>query len=87
MTMHHLLYLTILGVSLGAAPAWPQDRTHRPPTPSGEIQIPSEKMLEREAFTTPGNPFSTNDATALKQMDQRDKQIDREVEKGICVGC
>ena len=85
--MHHLLYLTILGVSLGAAPAWPQERTHGPPTPSGEIQIPSEKMLEREAFTTPGNPFSTNDATALKQMDQRDKQIDREVEKGICVGC
>ena len=85
--MQHLLYLTILGVSLGAAPAWSEERTHRPPAPSGEIQIPSEKMLEREAFTTPSNPFSTNDATALKQMDQRDKQIDREVEKGICVGC
>ena len=85
--MQHLLYLMILGVILGAAPAWPQERTHRPSTPPGEVQIPSEKMLEREAFTMPSNPFSTNDATALKQMDQRDKQIDRELEKGICVGC
>jgi hypothetical protein len=87
MTMPHLVYLMILGVGLGAAPAWPQERTHRPAPPPGEIQIPSETMLEREAFTVPANPFSTDDATALKQMDRRDKQIDREVEKGICVGC
>jgi hypothetical protein len=85
--MHHLLYLTILGVSLGAAPPWPQERTHRPPALSGEIQIPTEKMLEWEAFTTPGNPFSTSDAAALEEMAQRDKQIDGQVEQGICVGC
>jgi len=52
MTMQHL-YLTILGVSIGAAPAWPQEPTHRPATPSGEIQIPSEKMLERDATNRP----------------------------------
>ena len=85
--MQRLLCLMILSLLIGATPAWPQERAHRPPSPSREIQIPSEKTLEREVFTMPSNEFSTNDATAAKQMDQRDKQIDREVEKGICVGC
>jgi hypothetical protein len=87
MTMQRLLCLVIVSLVVGAAPAWPQERNRRPPTPSGEIQIPSEKTLERDAASTPGNEFSRDDATAIKQMDQQDRQIDRAVEKGICVGC
>jgi len=87
MTMQRLLCLIIFGLPVGTAPAWPKEGNRRPPTQSGEIQIPSEKTLEREAVTAPDDEFSTNDATTIKQMDQRDRQIDPEVEKGICVGC
>jgi hypothetical protein len=87
MIMQRLLCLTILSLLIGTAPAWPQERNRRPLTPSGKIQIPSERTLEREVVTTPRNEFSRDDATAIEQMDQRDKQIDRAVEKGICAGC
>jgi hypothetical protein len=87
MTMQRLLCLVIVSLLVGAAPVWPQERNLRPPTTSGEIRIPSEKTLERDAVTMPRNEFSTDDATAIKQMDQRDKQIDRALEKGICAGC
>jgi hypothetical protein len=85
--MQRLLWLATLGVLVTAVPVWPQDRDPRLVTPSGEIRIPSEKTLEREAVTTPRNEFSTNDATAIKQMEEQNKQIDREVMKGICTGC
>jgi hypothetical protein len=85
--MQRQLWLALLGLLVAAAPAWSQDREPRRPPPAGEVQIPSQSTLEREAVTTPGNDFSTNDATATKQMDQQDKQIDRKVMKGICTDC
>jgi hypothetical protein len=80
-------WLALLGFLVAAVPAWSQDREPRRPPPSGEIQIPSQSTLEREAVTIPRDQFSPNDATATKQMDQQDKQIDRKVMKGICADC
>jgi hypothetical protein len=85
--MQRHLWLVLFSLVVAAVPAWSQNREPRHPLPSGEIQIPSERTLEREAVTTPRNEFSPNDATATKQMDQSDRQIDREVMKGICTDC
>jgi hypothetical protein len=85
--MQRLLWLATLCVLVTAGPVWSQDRDPRLVTPSGEIKIPSEKTLERDAVTIPRNDFSTNDATAIKQMDEQNKQIDREVMKDIWMGC
>jgi hypothetical protein len=85
--MQRLVCLLIVSTFVGTAPAWPQERKRRPPAPSGQIQIPSEKTLEREAVTIPRNNFSRDDAVATKQMDQQNKRIDREMKRGICVGC
>jgi hypothetical protein len=85
--MQRLACLLIVSTLVGTAPAWPQERKRRPPAPSGEIQIPSEKTLEREAVTMPRNSFSRDDAAATKQMNQQNKRIDREMKRGICVGC
>jgi hypothetical protein len=86
--MQRLLWLATLCVLVTAGPVWSQDRDpRRLVTPSGEIKIPSEKTLERDAVTIPRNDFSTNDATAIKQMEEQNKRIDREVMKGICTGC
>jgi hypothetical protein len=43
--------------------------------------------LERDAVTSPKDGFSTNDATAIRQMEQQNQQIDRKVIKGICTDC
>jgi hypothetical protein len=85
--MQRLLWLATLCVLVTAGPVWSQDRDPRLVTPSGEIKIPSEKTLERDAVTIPRNDFSTNDATAIKQMEEQNKRIDREVMKGICTDC
>ena len=85
--MQRLLWLATLCVLVTAGPVWSQDRDPRLVTPSGEIKIPSEETLERDAVTIPRNDFSTNDATAIKQMEEQNKRIDREVMKGICTGC
>jgi hypothetical protein len=37
--------------------------------------------------TSPKVGFSTNDATAIRQMEQQNQQIDRKVIKGICTDC
>ena len=33
------------------------------------------------------NEFSTNNATARKQMEEQNREIDHKVMKGICTGC
>jgi hypothetical protein len=85
--MPHLIALVTLSVLVFTIPAWSQEAGRRPSPATGDIQIPSEQELEREAVTQPGDPFSTDDAAARKQMDERAKRIDREVMKGICTGC
>jgi hypothetical protein len=85
--MQRIILLAVLGSLATVTPGWAQHRDHGPAPRSGEIAIPSERTLEREAVTQPRNDFSTNDATATQQMDRQDKQIDREVEKGICTDC
>ncbi|WP_281024072.1 hypothetical protein [Microvirga subterranea] len=44
-------------------------------------------MLDSSTVPPPGKEFSANDAIADQQLEQRDKQIDREVMKGICTDC
>ena len=58
-----------------------------PPVRDGEIVIPTEQTLERDAVTQPRNDFSTNYATATRQMERQNRRIDREVDKGICSDC
>ncbi|RDI57780.1 hypothetical protein [Microvirga subterranea] len=88
--MQRCLWLAILGSLITAVPASAQDRKG-PHMSSGEIRVPSdaaiEKMLEGKSVPNPANEFSGNDSIATQQMDRQDRQIDREVEKGICSGC
>ena len=83
-TMLRLMLLAALGI-LATTTSWAQGPN--PPVRDGEIVIPSERTLEREAVTQPRNEFSTNDAIATQQMERQNKRIDREVEKGICSDC
>jgi hypothetical protein len=73
-----------------AAPALAQERD-RPPSLSREVQILSgaaiDQMLDQKTVPSPTTDFSTNDATAIQQINQRAKQIDRDVINGICTGC
>jgi hypothetical protein len=85
--MQRLVWLATLGILVTAVPVWSQVRDARPVNPSGEIRIPSEKTLERDAVSIPRDDFSTNDATATQQMDEQNKLIDQKIMKGICTGC
>jgi len=82
-----MLLFAAFGMLTAAAPGWAQERNAGPILPGGEIAIPSERTLEREAVTSPRNEFSTNDAVATEQMERQNRRIDLEVEKGICTGC
>jgi hypothetical protein len=88
--MRNYLWLIMLGSLVAAVPAWTQERGG-PPRPSREIQIPSgasiDQMLDQTTVPPPSKEFSTNDATAIQQMDRRAKRIDQDVMKGICTGC
>jgi hypothetical protein len=84
-TMLRLMLLAALGTLATTTPGSAQDP--RPPVRDGEIVIPSQRTLEREAVTQPQNDFSTNDAIATQQMERQNRRIDREVEKGICSDC
>ena len=83
--MQRIPLLIGMGFLVIANPAWAQQPKLR--SPGGEVMIPSQRTLEREAVTQPRNEFSTNDAKATQQMDRQDRQIDREVTKGICSDC
>ncbi|ANY80912.1 hypothetical protein BB934_24010 [Microvirga ossetica] len=76
--------LAALGI---LATATPGSQDPKPPIRDGEIVIPSEQTLERDAVTQPRNDFLTNDATATRQMQRQNRRIDREVDKGICSDC
>ncbi|MBQ0822117.1 hypothetical protein HPT29_021330 [Microvirga terrae] len=88
--MRRHLCLVTLGTLIASTPALSQD-SNRPFTPSGEIQIPSgaaiDRMLDSTTVPAPSKEFSTNDAKAIQQMDQRAKRIDQEVKQGICTDC
>jgi len=83
--MQRVLLLAALGVLASTASVRAQESG--PLMRDGEIVIPSERVLEQEAVTQPRNDFSRNDATAIQQMERQNREIDREVEKGICSGC
>ncbi|MBD2746636.1 hypothetical protein IC232_07965 [Microvirga sp. BT688] len=85
--MKRIILLAAFSMLTTTAAGLAQDRDRGPVLRNGEIVIPSERALEREAVTQPRNEFSTNDADALKQMERQNRRIDREVEKGICMGC
>jgi hypothetical protein len=81
-----VLLASLLGL-VNVMPGWAQEPGPRPSPRRGEITIPSERTLERDAVTSPENDFSTDDATATRQMERQNRRIDREVEKGICADC
>ena len=84
--MQTILLLTALGIlAMSPIPASAQDAN--PVMRNGEIVIPSEKVLEKDAVTQPRNDFSPNDTTATQQMERQNRKIDREVDKGICSDC
>lgn len=87
--MQRVSFLILLGYLAATVPAFGQEPAFR--SPSGEIRVPSdaaiEKMLKGKSVPNPANEFSGNDSIATQQMDRQNRQIDREVEKGICSGC
>ena len=83
--MQRLIWIAALSILVTATPSRAQDPG--PPVRDGEIVIPSERTLERDAVTQQQNDFSTNDATATQEMNRQNRRIDREVEKGICTDC
>lgn len=96
--MRTCLWLVMFSSLVTTSAAWAQE-VKQPNTSSGEIQIPSgtaiDRMLDKGAdttlkkeFSTSGaDGFSTSDAKAIQQMEQRAKEVDRDVMKGICTGC
>ena len=85
--MSRAILLAALGGLVMAAPGWAQVQDPGLALHGGEITIPSESTLEREAVTQPRNEFSTDDAIADRQMEEQDRVIDREVMRGICTDC
>ena len=83
--MQRVMLLAALSILATATPGWAQEP--RPPVRDGEMVIPTEQTLEWDAVTQPRNDFSTNDATATRQMERQNRRIDREVDKGICSDC
>jgi hypothetical protein len=83
-TMRRLIWVAAFSVLATTMPS----RAQNPGLPvcDGEIVIPSERSLERDAVTQQQNDFSTNDATA-QEMNRQNRRFDREVEKGICTDC
>jgi hypothetical protein len=86
-TMHRIILLAALSCLVTVMPGWAQNQDSRPAPNQGEITIPSEKTLERDAVTSPKNDFSRDDATATRQMERQNRRIDRKVKEGICADC
>lgn len=85
--MQRVIFLAALLGLVPVIPGQAQSQASKPAPGTGEITIPSEETLEREAVTSPKNEFSRDDATATRQMERQNRRIDREVEKGICTDC
>jgi hypothetical protein len=62
--MKRLILIVALSILATTTPGRAQDPG--PPVRDGEIVIPSERTLERDAVTQPRNDFSTNDALATQ---------------------
>jgi hypothetical protein len=85
--MQRIILIAALSCLVTVTPGWAQNQDSRPAPRRNEITIPSERVLERDAVTSPRNDFSTDDATATRQMERQNRQIDREVKEGICTDC
>ncbi|EIM28444.1 hypothetical protein MicloDRAFT_00050280 [Microvirga lotononidis] len=86
--MRPLVLPVMLAGLLAASSVSAQGQNPRqPPVRNGEVVVPSENTLERDAVTQPRNDFSTNDAKATRQMDRQNQRIDKLIEKGICSNC
>jgi hypothetical protein len=87
LTMQRVIVLAALSCLATIMPGQAQNQDSKSAPRTREIIIPSERTLERDAATSPKNEFSMDDATATRQMEQQNRRIDREVEKGICADC
>jgi len=97
--MHRYLWLVAFASLITAVPALAQESNQpsappdQPFTPSGEIPIPSgaalDRMLDSPAVAPRGEEVSPKDPSnrALKEMEERDQRINRDVMKGICKDC
>ncbi|MGO4525080.1 hypothetical protein AB4097_09485 [Microvirga sp. 2MCAF35] len=85
--MRLVLPLALAGLVAASSVSAQEQNLRQPPIRDGEVVIPSEKALERDAVTQPRNDFSTNDATATQQMNRQNQRIDKLLEKGICADC
>jgi hypothetical protein len=85
--MQRVILLAAFSCLATVMPSWAQNQDPRPAPGQREITIPSEKTLERDAVTSPKDEFSTNDATATRQLERQNRQIDRKIMKGICTDC
>jgi hypothetical protein len=47
----------------------------------------ADTTLKKEFSTSGADGFSTNNAKAIQQMEQRAKDVDLDVVRGICTGC
>ena len=85
--MHRVILLAVLLGLVAVTSSRAQNQDSGPPPRQGEITIPSEKTLERDAVTSPKDDFSRDDATATRQMERQNRRIDRKVKEGICADC
>jgi hypothetical protein len=85
--MQRVILLAAFSCLATVMPSWAQNQDPRPAPGQREITIPSEKTLERDAVTSPKDEFSTNDATATRQLERQNRQIDRKIMKGLCTAC
>jgi hypothetical protein len=85
--MQRVILLAALSCLVTVTPGWAQNQDSRPVPRRDEITIPSERTLERDALASPRNAFSTDDATATRQMERQNRRIDHKVKEGICTDC
>ncbi|MBF9197814.1 hypothetical protein [Microvirga terrestris] len=85
--MYRVILLTVLLGLVTATASHAQNQNATPAPRRNEITIPSERTLERDAVTSPKNEFSTDDATANRQMERQNRRIDRELKEEICTDC
>ncbi|WP_262027061.1 hypothetical protein [Microvirga sp. Mcv34] len=82
-----ILPLALAGLAAASPVSAQGQKPRQPPVRNGEVVIPSDKALERDATTQPRNDFSTNDTTATRQMNRQNQRIDKLLKKGICTDC
>jgi hypothetical protein len=73
-TMRRLMWIAALSILATTMPS--RARDPGPPVRDGEIVIPSERTLGRDAVTQQQNDFSTNVATVTQEMNRQNRRID-----------